>query len=316
MKDITIIGGSGFIGSVIINLAKDNYNIKNIDKNESKIMPTTVCDVRDTDSLERSMEPTDAVILLAAEHKDNVSPTSLYYDVNVEGAKNVLDVMRKKNINKIFFTSTVAVYGLNKENPDESHPVDPFNDYGKSKYQAEDILREWYEENAEERTLVIVRPTVVFGVENRGNVYNLLQQILKGNFKMVGNGKNKKSMSYVENIAAFFKYLLDNDYNGYHLFNYVDKPDLSTKELIDSISTSCNRPLDSFSIPYPVGYLAGVAFDILAKITGKEQQISSVRIKKFCSTTQFSNKRIQEETKFKAPYSLEKGLDKTIRSLL
>jgi nucleoside-diphosphate-sugar epimerase len=316
LKDITIIGGSGFIGSVLINTIGTDYQIKNIDKNKSNIMDTAICDVRDIDKLEETLDETDAVILLAAEHKDNVSPTSLYYDVNVEGAKNVLNVMRKKNIQTIFFTSTVAVYGLNKENPDESHPVDPFNDYGKSKYQTEDLLRAWFNEDPENRNLVIVRPTVVFGVENRGNVYNLLQQILKGNFKMVGNGKNKKSMSYVENIAAFFKYLMDNNYKGYHLFNYVDKPDLSTKELITTISNSCERPLDSFSIPYPVGYLAGIAFDVLAKITGKEQQISSVRIKKFCSTTQFSNKRIQEETNFTAPYSLEDGLDKTIKSLL
>lgn len=317
LNKITVIGGSGFIGSELIQLLKGQYGLENIDKNPSTLLNTNIADVRDIDSLRKNISgETDTVILLAAEHKDNVSPISLYYDVNVEGTRNVLQVMDEKGIKKIIFTSTVAVYGLNKENPDESHAVDPFNDYGKSKYQAEGVLREWLEKDTENKTLNILRPTVVFGPKNRGNVYNLLNQILKGNFRMVGSGKNKKSMSYVENIVAFMKYLLDNNISGYNLYNYVDKPDLTTKELIQTISKTCGKNISSFSIPYPVGYLAGIAFDVLGKITGKEQSISSVRIKKFCSTTQFSNTRIQETTEFNPPFTLEKGLEKTIKSLL
>ena len=79
----------------------------------------------------------ESVILLAAEHKDNISPISKYYDVNVTGTQNVLDAMDKFGIKKIIFTSSVAVYGLNKNNPDENFIKDPFNHYGKSKWEAE-----------------------------------------------------------------------------------------------------------------------------------------------------------------------------------
>jgi nucleoside-diphosphate-sugar epimerase len=71
----------------------------------------------------------------------------LYYDVNVEGTQNILDAMDKNGIQDIIFTSSVAIYGLNKENPDEDHPADPFNHYGKSKRQAEQKLQEWYPES-------------------------------------------------------------------------------------------------------------------------------------------------------------------------
>ena len=60
------------------------------------------------------------VVLLAAEHRDDVVPTSLYYEVNVEGARNVVQVMREHDIRRLIFTSTVAVYGLNRESPQET----------------------------------------------------------------------------------------------------------------------------------------------------------------------------------------------------
>lgn len=313
---INIIGGSGFIGSKLICILKDTNQITNIDKVKSTTHDNNIiADIRDLSLLTNQLKPTDWVINLAAEHKDNVFPYSLYYDVNVEGTKNVLKAMDENKIKKIIFTSTVAVYGLDKNNPDEEHPVDPFNHYGKSKWQAEEVLREWYNKAPNERTLIIIRPTVVFGPNNKGNVYNLLQQILKGSFKMVGNGRNIKSMSYVGNIVEFIAYCLSNFNSGYHLFNYVDKPDLNTNELINIISKSSNKKISSFKIPYFVGYAAGIGFDILSKLTKKEFSISSIRIKKFCSTTQFSNKKIQS-TNFKAPYSLQEGLETTIKSLL
>lgn len=316
MGKVSILGGSGFIGENLYQALQSNYEVNNIDKNKALAFSTTIADVRNIDELQTAIENPDWIVLLAAEHKDNVLPTSLYYDVNVKGTENVLKVMRAKNIRKIVFTSTVAVYGLNKTNPDESFPTDPFNDYGRSKLQAEELLRAWYHEAPEERTLIIVRPTVVFGPKNKGNVYNLLQQILSGKFLMIGNGRNKKSMAYVENLVAFIIFSIGKiKTGGYYLFNYVDKPDLSTNDLVHIISRASGKKLRQLRIPYFIGYAAGIAFDIISKISGKEMVISSIRIKKFCATTQYANKKL-EEFAFKPPITLEEGLNKTINSLL
>ena len=122
------------------------------------------------------------MVLLAAEHRDDVSPTSLYYDVNVTGTKNVLDKMDEAGIKHLVFTSSVAIYGLNKQNPREDHLEDPFNHYGKSKWQAEQVIKEWFEKDPIGKSVTIIRPTVIFGERNRGNVYNLLKQISSGSF--------------------------------------------------------------------------------------------------------------------------------------
>lgn len=317
MKKIAIIGGSGFIGSTLINKLKGNFLIQNLDKRDATAsdIQTDIVDVRDKASLSKIDPATDLVILLAAEHTDNVKPVSLYYDVNVEGTRNVLDVMEEKGIRNIIFTSSVAVYGLNKENPSEEMPADPFNDYGKSKWEAEEVLRSWYQRKAEgDKSLVIIRPTVVFGERNRGNVFNLLKQIKSGRFFMIGKGDNKKSMSYVNNIVAFIEFLINKPVKGYEVFNYADKPDLTTRELTDVIYKKLNISKQPVQVPYALGYMGGMAFDVLAALTGKKFAISRVRIQKFCATTQFSADKVRSAG-FTPPYSLKQGLEDTIDAI-
>jgi nucleoside-diphosphate-sugar epimerase len=220
--------------------------------------------------------------------------------------------MEENRIKNIIFTSSVAVYGLNKKNPDENHPADPFNHYGKSKWQAEGVLREWYNENTSGKMLRILRPTVIFGERNRGNVYNLLKQISSGKFLKTGKCNNKKSMAYVGNIVAFIEYMIETAKPNCEVYNYIDRPDLSMNELVDVVGKSLNRKIPSIKIPYWLGMLGGYCFDILAWLTRKKLSISSVRVKKFCATTQFDSTKVHS-TGFIPPYTLSQGIDRTIK---
>ena len=85
MKNLLIIGGSGFVGTRLISLLKDENTVLNLDKAESGLHGsiTQTADVREPESFTAQLAGQDAVILLAAEHRDDVTPTSLYYDVNV-----------------------------------------------------------------------------------------------------------------------------------------------------------------------------------------------------------------------------------------
>ncbi len=299
-------------GTRLIDICKNEFDITNLDKQQSPFFPdlTTIGDIRNSDSI-KNMYGKETVVLLAAEHRDDVSPVSLYYEVNVLGTRNVLEAMDKANVKNIIFTSSVAIYGLNKQNPDEQHPADPFNHYGKSKWQAEEILREWYNKDPNNRSLTIIRPTVIFGERNRGNVYNLLNQIASNHFLMVGKGTNYKSMAYVGNVAAFIKYQLENLKPGYRVYNYIDKPDMDMNDLVSVVEKSLNKKIPNIHFPYWLGMLGGYGFDILSKITGKKLAISSVRIKKFCATTRFDATKAHN-CGFKAPYTLEEGLQRTL----
>lgn len=308
---INVIGGSGFVGSRLISvLGKSNCYV--LDKVCSPFYPeiTYLGDIRNVDDIQLKRTENNFVVLLAAEHKDNVSPASLYYDVNVEGTKNVLKKMDETGVKNLIFTSSVAIYGLNKNNPGENHPQDPFNHYGKSKWEAEKVIKEWYEKDPTGKSITIIRPTVIFGERNRGNVYNLLKQISSGKFMMIGKGLNKKSMAYVGNIVAFIKDRIEKQELGYQVYNYADKPDFNMTELSHVIERKMHLSFPKVRIPYWLGLLGGFGFDLLALLTRKEFSISSVRVKKFCATTQFDASKAHFN--FKAPFTIEEGLSKTL----
>jgi nucleoside-diphosphate-sugar epimerase len=307
---ITIFGGSGFVGSFLLKELKNN-NVTNFDKNPSPFFNTitTIGNITNPEEIILNKK-TDFVVLLAAEHRDDVTPTSLYYDVNVKGTKNILKSMDKAGVKNLIFTSSVAVYGLNKLNPDENHLEDPFNHYGKSKWQAEKVIKDWYDNDPVGKSVTIIRPTVIFGERNRGNVYNLLKQINSGKFLMIGNGHNQKSMAYVRNVVAFIKNRLEKKESGFHVFNYVDKPDFTTSDLVFFIDKKMKLSISKIKIPFWLGLFGGYFFDILSKILGKKLSVSSVRVKKFCATTQFD--ATKAHSSFEAPFTIKQGLDKTL----
>ncbi|WP_116186104.1 NAD(P)-dependent oxidoreductase [Pectobacterium aquaticum] len=311
---VAVIGGSGFIGTILSHaLSSENIDFKILDKKKSINFPDLwqYCDVTNLDTLLPALKGIDIVINLAAEHKDNVSPISLYYDVNVKGADNVCQAAISNNVRYIVFTSSVAVYGFVEKETGEDGEYHPFNHYGKSKLEAEKVYDNWYSSGAGD-TLVTIRPTVVFGENNRGNVYNLFKQIASGNFLMIGDGNNKKSMAYVENIAAFIKYSIQFP-DGKFVFNYVDKPDFTMNELTEIITHALGKKKKNIKIPYSLGLFGGYFFDFISKITGRELPISSIRIKKFCARTQFKSTTINDFN-FVAPISLEQGIEKTVQN--
>ena len=313
MNNIAIIGGSGFVGSRLIQDIKDRSKIVNYDKTQSAQFPylTVLGDVRDLEALPRVLKAADFVVLLAAEHRDDVTPTSLYYDVNVQGTANVLEAMDRESIRKLVFTSTVAIYGMNRSTPPkEEDPPDAFNDYGKSKVEAEKLIETWVAKG-DGRSAMIVRPTVIFGEDNRGNVYNLLEQLHRGRFIMIGNGLNRKSMAYVGNVSAFIDFKLEQGFKGLEIYNYVDTPDLDMNTLVAEVCRSKGTQPPKLRLPYALGLLVGKCFDVAASLTGRKFPISSIRIRKFCASTQVDASKV-DQSGFIRPFSLTDGLQRTL----
>ncbi len=310
MRRIYILGGDGFLGKSLqkIFTKKDiHFKLGDISK---KINSPSYLDITDLDTFNKH-DDFSIIINLAAEHKDNVKPISKYFDVNVEGAKNVCKYAEEKNINKIIFVSSVAVYGFSNKPLNEEGDINYFNEYGRTKFLAEEIYRKWYHRDPTNRTLTIVRPTVIFGEGNRGNVYNLIKQISEKKFIMIGDGKNIKSISYVKNVADFLTYLLKYE-NGYRLFNYSDKPDLNMNSLVSKINKILfNKNKVGPKLPFLLGITIGFFADLISEISKKNFPISRVRIRKFVSSTQFDTKAFSDG--FSPNFPIEEALEKTIK---
>ena len=313
VKKITVIGGSGFIGTNFchaLKLKKQDFEI--IDLKISKQFPkeTKIGDVRILDSL-RSTITGDIVVNLAAVHRDDIRDKAEYQKTNIEGAKNTILVCKEQAINKIIFTSTVAVYGFAEPGTDESGEIKPFNEYGRSKFEAEEIFRGW--QKGQNSSLIIVRPTVIFGEGNRGNVFNLFNQIASGKFFMLGKGENKKSIAYIGNLVAFLEACLVSK-KQYGLFNYVDTPDLTMNDLVAQVRLQLrNKRGVGLRLPLWLGVLLGCTADALSAITRRNFPVSRIRVKKFTSSTQFSSAKFELKG-FSPPFKLTEGIERTLQS--
>ena len=312
---INVIGGSGFIGTRLCDelLQADDLDFTILDKSLSGIHAnrTVIADVRSIDTLRRTIQANSVLINLAAEHRDDVTPHSLYDAVNVDGARNICIVANEKDIVKIIFTSSVAIYGFAPLGTNETGNIAPFNDYGRTKYEAEQVFIAWQNEDPLNRTLIIIRPTVVFGEQNRGNVFNLLRQISSGKFLMIGNGLNRKSMAYVGNVVAFIQYSLA--FNpGVHIYNYIDKPDFTMNELVSLVNKLLGNSTEiKFRLPYNLGIFIGWCFDLVSKLIGRKFPVSAIRVKKFCSNSVYGS--AIDSTDFVPPFSMLDAVEKTIK---
>lgn len=308
-KKILLTGGSGFIGShfhkailneelVNLDLAYSNFN------HNSRFIQG---DIRIKSDIIKAIGESEieCVISLAAKHHDFGIGHDEYFDTNEQGTKVICEVASEMNIKKIIFYSSVAVYGLREKVSNEQMEPRPDSPYGASKLAGEKVLQQWASEDAT-RQVVIIRPTVVYGVNNVANMYNLIKQIDSGFYFHLGKADNIKSIAYVENLVKATLFLKDNMKPGVAIYNYADEPQLTSRLIGDTIANALGKTI-RMNIPKSLGIAVGWPFDLLIKITGKNLPISSARIKKLGTETHHSARKIFGEG-FKPQYSTIDGL--------
>ena len=252
----------------------------------------------------------DVIVSLAAEHRHGQSEQN-YWRVNVKGASNVCAFAARAGVHTLLFASSVAVYGDLVVNAGEDAPLRPTTPYGRSKVAAEDVYRRW-QLAAPGRTLVIVRLPSVIGLGGGSGMNRLLELATSPKFVMVGDGANRRSLAYVDNVGAFLEYALRRG-PGAHTFNYVDKPDLPMAELIAVARRAVGQPeCARWRVPYWAAWVPAAASDLSSKLTGVELPLSIGRLRQLAASAQFET--AVPDTGFTAPVSLSDGLTTTVRA--
>lgn len=307
---IFITGNLGFIGSYLSEeLIMENHSLIGYDIQEHKGnvgYPSAQGDVRDVLRLQQSIpHDTELIIHLAAEHKDFGVSEDEYFDVNERGTQYLLECATKYNINKFIFYSSVAIYGNQKFTTEETVP-EPGNPYGASKLAAENLISKWARKNRN-REVAIIRPTVVFGPNNFANIYKLVSKVCDHRFIWVGDGNNVKSVAYVENLVSANLFIMDKLKPGVSVFNYVDEPQMSTKQIVNLITEIAGVTVPKVRIP--ISYALGITkfIELLAVISGQDFAITSSRIKKFTTTTYHYADKIRD-VGFRPKFTLKEGM--------
>lgn len=308
-----ITGGSGFIGSHFHEYLPQE-KIINLDLVEPFFDHKATFikgDIRLKEDVRKAIgaKKIDAIISLAAKHHDFGIGHEEYFDTNEQGTGVLCEAATEFGIKTIIFYSSVAVYGLRDNVSSESMEPSPDSSYGASKLAGEKVLEAWAAQDRSRRVLFI-RPTIVFGRNNKANMYNLIRQIDSGFYFHLGKANNIKSIAYVENLIQATLYLMENVQPGVSIFNYADEPQLTTRQISDTIAKALNKKI-SLTMPRQLALLIGLPFDLVIKLTGKNLPVSTKRIMKLSTQTYHSAQKLFSEG-FSPRFSTVDGIKKMV----
>ena len=296
-------------------LQSRGHHVVGIDRREPSTSEPDVFiqgDLLNPGILEEGVEDVDAIYHLAAAKDDWGISREEFFRENVEVTEAILEASAREGIDTHVFYSTVAVHGPGEEPADENAPYSPTIAYGESKVECEKLYRQFEEEQAAARVL-LMRPSAIYGAEQpwRTNVYRLIDAIHKDQFVMIGDGSALKTTSYIENLLAATHFLADRLQRGVQEYIYVDEPVMSTETLVRYIYEQMEKKQPRWSLPLglvkPIAYVA----DVAAELTGIDFPITAARIEKFCTSTNFDASAIRD-LGFEQPVDNEEAGAKTV----
>lgn len=319
MKTAVIFGGTGFIGSHLAQriIAENLYDrviladIKPIRK-DFKFDTTRVeyiyLDVRKP--IEEWTLPRDNIHLIAnfaAIHREPGHQPHEYFETNIPGAQNVCDWAESVDCEDIIFTSSIAPYGSSESLKNENTIPTPQSPYGESKLAAEKIHKAW-QKAMHGRRLVIVRPGVVFGPGEGGNVTRLIQATMRHYFFYMGNKNTRKAGGYVKELVLSMFWALGRINNeGCYLYNFTFP---SAPTIQDYVNMACKvAGVQRFvpSMPYKILLPLSYVIDWVTKPLGISQPISPVRIKKLRRSNNIEPMVLQRDG-YQYHYTLETAM--------
>lgn len=317
---IVVTGCGGYIGSSLIRRLKhEGHCVIGLDRRESdsRFLDHFVqCDLRDVGEYSNLLGGADMVCHLAAARGDWGISTREYYRDNVEATRSLLGAVAKAEVAYLMFYSTVSVLGPSYWGLSEDAPFGAINAYGASKAECEQLFAE-YAEEVSGAQVITVRPSVVFGPENPTdtNIFRLIDAVYNRRFLMVGKGDWIKTTSYLDNLIDAHMFLMarikQEKCRSYEIYHYIDEPRLSTWEIVEQIYEALGREPVKWVLPLRLATVFAKLGDAVAGIAGVDFPITTARIRKFCTSTNFCADAIRG-LGFRQRISNEEAIERTV----
>jgi nucleoside-diphosphate-sugar epimerase len=318
ISTITVTGGTGFVGSHIVELLlRCNQNVKCIIRPGRKSLgwlegtsaEILYTDLNDFHSIKTIMNESDYFIHIAGVTK--AKKHSEYYDGNVKPLFTLLEAAEQSpHLKKFCYVSSQAAIGPNKncEFLNEDAPFNPITPYGESKAEAEKICAEYFSKIP----LVIVRPPAVYGPRDT-DFLEVIKTVKSGISAEIGSKDKFVSMIYVEDLARGIILATLSENTRGKIYFITDETPRSSKELNQTIADLLNKKPLHIRIPEWLFYIIS-AFVQFAYIFSKKPSILNLsRAKEFIQPYWLcTGKRFHQDTGFKIQMSLREGLAKTI----
>lgn len=307
---ILISGVHGFVGSNFVSAFKGSNHIYGLDivtsEKDGVIKTYTWSELNEIPSV-------DLIIHLAGKAHDTKNQTNaqVYFDVNTILTQRIYDWFLESDAKKFVFFSSVKAAADRVEDTILTEDVipSPNGPYGESKIAAEKyILSKQFSEKGSNKSTYILRPCMIHGPGNKGNLNLLYNLVKKGIPYPLGSFENKRSFTSIDNLSYVISQLIENDVAS-GIYNVSDDESLSTNELISLIATISCKPNRIWRWnPQLIRYCA--YFGTILHLP-----LNSERLQKLTENYVVSNEKLKRAIGIdKMPLSASNGFKKTIES--
>ena len=292
MMNIFLTGSNGFVGSNVKSYFENKYHFHLFEKN-------TIPQIQNS----------EIVLHFAGKAHDfkNVSVKSEYYSINTKLTKQLFDQFLLSGA-KVFITlsSVKAVADKVDSELTEDYSPNPISHYGKSKLFAEQYILS--KDIPNDKRVYILRPSMIHGPGNKGNL-NLLYKIASKGFPWpLGAFENKRSLCSIDNLCFVINELMTNKTIPSGVYNIADDEPISTNDLIKLIAKSQGKKPRIWNIPvYLIKIFSNIG-DII------KLPLNTERLNKLTETYIVSNNKIKQAINKALPFSSKEGLIKTFNS--
>jgi len=317
---VLVTGGTGFIGSRLVQRCRDRGDEvvilsqvntpaekENTGELELQGFRVVIGSVLDAEKVRQAVSGCDFVFhLAAAQHEANV-PDQHFWDVNVEGTRNLLEASVKSGVTRFVHGSTIGVYGVELQGEiDESSPMAPDNIYGVTKKSGEELVLSY----RDKLPVSVVRISETYGPGDR-RLLKLFKGIKKRTFFVIGGGENRHQLVYVDDLIDGLFAASEREQALGEVFIVAGNEILTTNDMVDTIASVLQVKKPFFSAPMWPFYLLAVLMEKTLRPIGIQPPLHRRRLDFFKKTLYFSPDKSAGLLGFQAKTSFRNGAELT-----
>ena len=315
---ILVTGGTGFTGSHLTRrLLKKGHQVVVIDNQPGLFFEELkklgaeihIGSVADRELIFKTVEGCEVVHHLAAMFRKVNLPKKIYWDVNVEGTRYLLESALKHGVRKFVYCSTCGVHGDVKQEPaDENAPITPEDYYQYTKYEGEKVIPGFLGKGLK---VITLRPTAIYGPGDPERFFRLFQMVSKKRFFMFGGGNAHYHPVYVENLVDAFELAAASERGNGEVYLIADEKYYTLNALVSAIAETLKVNLTLRHLPFWPLWTAALACEMVYKPFRADPPLFRRRVDWFRQNRAFSIERARKELGYDPSVGLMEGLAKT-----
>jgi UDP-glucose 4-epimerase len=322
MIRVLVTGASGFLGEHLVKeLHGEGYVVRALVRERSHTVSfpadveVVVGDLRDARAMLAATAGCAGVVHLGGKAHvidEQLSDATDYRGINVVGTRNVLEGAKASGVSRVVFASTVKVFGETTAGcVDESQPPRPETPYAQSKWEAEQLVRDFA--TPSRFTSVSLRLPMVYGPTQKGNLFRMIAAIDQGRFPALPPVKNSRSMLHVGNFVQAAKLTLTHPRVEQPAYVVTDEQPYAISTIYDVLRAGLGKAVPQWRVPLWMLKMAAASGDMIQTVTGRSVPVSSLMLEKLIGSAWYSAEAIRRDLGYRPPFTFHDAVPDMIR---